>query len=184
MTTSGIGIPGIRPSEATVEAVVAAHGNRIYRLAFQLTGSAPDAEDVVQEVLIKLLRGWMHLQSRASLAAWITRVVTNASIDHLRARKRRGSPVDASLLASMADRGPAPSRAIEDAEARLKLEEALAALPPRQKAALVLFDHERLSGREAAKALGVSEAAVRRYVFDARRRLRETLRPYWKGTMR
>lgn len=184
MTTSGIGIPGIHPSTATIEAIVAAHGNRIYKLAYQLTGSTADAEDVVQDVLVKLFRGWMHLQSRANLAAWITRVATNASIDHLRSRKRRGTSVDTAILAAAPSRGSTPPWIVENEEARLKLEAALATLPPRQKAALILFDHEGLSGREVAGALGVTETAVRRYVFDARRRLRDTLRPYWRGSMK
>src|SRR5579862_4578387 len=59
--TARIGDPGLQPSAETLEALVARHGNRVYQLAYRLTRSTADAEDVLQDVFIKLYRSWPHV---------------------------------------------------------------------------------------------------------------------------
>lgn len=184
MSTVRVGIPGIHPSTATIESIVSQYGNRVYQLAYHLTGSAADAEDVLQEVFFKLFRNWMHLSTRTNLAAWITRVVTNAAIDLLRSRKCRGHNVGDEPLGVIAARSERPGERMETRETREKLEEALASLPPRQLAALILFDHEGLKAKEIGSILGITETAVRGYVFAARRRVKDLLAPYLRGNDR
>jgi len=89
--TARIGVPGIHPSAETLEGLVAQHGNRVYQLAYRLTRSTADAEDVLQDVFIKLYRSWPHVSACDNLDGWLTRVVSNACIDLLRSRKCRGS---------------------------------------------------------------------------------------------
>lgn len=179
--TARIGVPGLNPSAATLEGLVAEHGNRIYQLAYRLTRSPDDAEDILQDVFLKLYSNWAAVSSCDNLAAWITRVVTNASIDLLRSRRPRRSVASTEALAGPSGRVEAPSRAIEAREFDEMLKKALDRLPAREMAALVLFDHEGIKSREVGRILGITEGAVRRYVFEARRKVKTMLAPYFKG---
>ena len=177
-----VALPGIYPSAVTLENVVNKHGDQVYRLACQLTRSTADAEDIVQESFLRLYTHWVKASTCTSLSAWLIRVATNASIDLLRARKSRGHNLGDEALAFLPGSEEAPGRRIECRETASKLEEALAALPPRQMAALILFDSQGLRAKEIGKILGVAEVTVRTYVFEARHRVKEALTPYFKGT--
>jgi RNA polymerase sigma-70 factor (ECF subfamily) len=184
--TLRVGIPGVRPSARTVESLVQQYGNQIYKLAYHLTGSTTDAEDVVQEVFLKLFRNWAQVAITRNLSAWIYRIVTNASLDLLRSRQsraRREKPVETEMIeaVAVADGREHPASRLDREELQEKLRLALDALPPQQVAALVLFDHEGLKAREIGQIMGVAEATVRGYVWEARRRVKELLKPYLAG---
>lgn len=181
MGTARIGDPGIHPSAEALEALVAQHGNRVYQLAYRLTRSTADAEDVLQDAFFKLYRNWVHVSTCENLEGWLTRVVTNACIDLLRARKSRGSTAEPASLARLSGPAICPSQALEEREFDEKLKDALEALPPREMAALILFDHEGLKAKEVGRILNLSEGAVRRYVFEGRRKLKEILAQYLRG---
>lgn len=176
-----IGVPGLHPSAETLEGLVARHGNRVYQLAYRLTRSPADAEDVLQDVFFKLYRTWAHVSACENLDAWLTRVVTNASIDLLRSRTCRGATAEPASLARLSAPAACPRRALEKREFDEKLRAALEELPPREMAALILFDHEGLKAREVGRILNLTEGAVRRYVFEARRKLKAILAPYLRG---
>ncbi len=186
MGTLRISIPGISPSTRTVESLVQLYGNKIYKLAFHLTGSSSDAEDVVQEVFLKLFRNWTSVSACRNLSAWIYRIVTNASVDLLRSRQsraRREKPVESEMMEAVAASTPSdrPGSRLDREELQEKLHHALETLPPQQVAALMLFDHEGLKAREIAEIMNVAEATVRGYVWEARRRVKELLKPYLAG---
>ena len=167
-----------REGSAT-EALFRAHRRRLWALGYRLTGSAEDADDVVQEAFARLLerppRG-----DAAGLAPWLVRVATNLGIDALRRRKRRAyagvwlpAPAEASdaewcdAFASAAGRDPeARYGLLESASYAFLL--ALEALGARQRAALLLRDVLGYSAREAAEALATTEGNVR--VLHARAR--------------
>ena len=161
----------------TLGELVARHGNRVYQLAYRLTRSTADAEDVLQDVFFKLHRSW-PLPACDNVDGWLTRVVTNACIDLLRARKSRGTTAEPASFARMSDGSVSPGQALEARELDEKLKAALEALPPREMAALVLFDHEGLKAKEVGQILNLTEGAVRRYVFEGRRKVKELLAPY------
>lgn len=177
--TAGIGTPGSLPSAETLEGLLALHGNRVYQLAYRLTRSAADAEDVLQDVFFKLYRCWP--QACENLDGWLTRVVTNACIDLLRSRKSRGSTAGPASLARLSAPIHGPSQELENREFDELLQHALEELPPRVMAALVLSDHEGLKAKEVGRILNISEGAVRRYVFEGRRKLKDILAPYLRG---
>jgi DNA-directed RNA polymerase specialized sigma24 family protein len=77
--TARIGVPGIHPSAETLEGLVARHGNRVYQLAYRLTRSTADAEDVLQDVFFKLYRNWLHVSACENLDGWLTRVSVEAA---------------------------------------------------------------------------------------------------------
>ena len=176
----GVGTARIEgPSAETLEELVARHGNRVYQLAYRLTRSAADAEDILQDVFLKLYRCWP--QACENLDRWLTRVVTNASIDLLRSRKSRGSTAEPASLARISAPAVCPSQELVNREFDGMLKAALESLPPRVMAALVLSDHEGLKAKEVGRILNLTEGAVRRYVFEGRRKLKDLLAPYLRG---
>lgn len=179
--TTRIGIPGGQPSAEAIEELVARHGNRVYQLAYRLTRSAADAEDILQDVFLKLYRTWTDVMSCENLDAWLTRVVTNACIDLLRARKSRGATAEPESLTRFSAPAVCPDRALEKREFTEKLQAALESLPSREMAALILYDNEGLKSKEVGRILNLTEGAVRRYVFEARRKLKDALAPYLRG---
>jgi len=179
-------IPGVHPSTRTIESLVQLYGNKIYKLAYHMTGSADDAEDVVQEVFLKLFRNWAQIGARRNLSAWIHRVVSNASLDLLRsrqARRRREVAADAGRLEGVASgrTSDRPDARLDGSELNDRLSLALESLSPQLSVALILFDHEGLKAREIAEILNVAEATVRGYVSEARQRVKECLTPYLAG---
>lgn len=140
-----------------------AYAPAIYRLAYARTGSRADAEDIMQEVFVRLLRTRPDFADRAHARAWLLRVAANCANDWFRAPwRRREGPLTDSL--------PAPEH--EDGG----VVEAVLALPAKYRAAVHLYYYEELSVAEIAKITGKSESAVKSRLFRARAMLREALK--------
>ncbi len=140
-----------------------AHAPAIYRLAYARTGSRADAEDIMQEVFVRLLRAGPDFADRAHARAWLLRVAANCANDWFRAPwRRREGPLMDSL--------PAPEH--EDGG----VVEAVLALPAKYRTAVHLYYYEELSVAEIAKITGKSESAVKSRLFRARAMLREALK--------
>jgi RNA polymerase sigma-70 factor, ECF subfamily len=166
---------------AQLGTVFRAQQRTLFGLAYRLTGSAEDAEDVVQEAFVRLVAEPPDAPFD-ELGRWLARVTTNLGIDALRRRRRRAyagpwlpSPVetaDADPLERLASESPDPERRYGLAEsATYAFLLALEALSPRQRAALLLRDVLGHSAREAADVLGASEQNVRVLHLRARRAL-------------
>ena len=133
--------------------------------ALRLSGNLADAQDVSQEVFLKLYRNLGRMASEDAVAGWLYRVTVNACHD-LRRRHGREEPLeDAGQLASS---GADPYQALTESERGRVLELSLRLLPEKERAALVLRDLEGLSTEEVARALGSSQATVRSQVSKAR----------------
>jgi RNA polymerase sigma-70 factor, ECF subfamily len=157
---------------------------------YRMLGSFPDAEDVVQETLLRAWRGYDGFGGRSSLRTWLYRIATNACLTALQSRRRRvlpsglgnatDDPADADLtrLDSVPWLGPAPTRTLgEDDPAtivalrdttRLALLAAFQRLPPRQRAVLLLVEVVGYHPAEAAEFLGITTTAVRSLLQRAR----------------
>lgn len=148
------------------------HVGRMLRLAQSILGSAAEADEVVQEAL---LRVWRHAArwdaTRSQPGTWVHTIVTRLCVDRL--RQRRHEPLDAAN--DVAD--PAPG-ALESLSSRLEaqaLRDALASLPERQRVAVTLFYQEELPGAEAAEALGLNLRAFWSLLERARQALRHRM---------
>jgi RNA polymerase sigma-70 factor (ECF subfamily) len=166
---------------AALRALIARHGPVLHRVAYRMTGDAAEAEDIVQEALLRL---WdnapaiaaRHPQgseagARLRLGGWLQRVVTNLAIDRLRrARRLSGGEVpDEEDDAPLAD-------ALIEAGERADLARALVmALPERQRAAIVLTYFEELPNAEAAEAMDMNIKAFESLLHRARAGLRHAL---------
>jgi RNA polymerase sigma-70 factor, ECF subfamily len=158
----------------TWEEVARDYGRFLYTVAYRLTGNREDAEDLVQEVLLRVRRG-LETYRPGSMQGWLSRIATNAFVDDVRRRARR--PVD--LLPADPDWVLPPSAAADDALAAEVLPEdvqqALDRLPEDFRVAVVLCDVAGLPYQEISQALDVPVGTVRSRIHRGRALLREAL---------
>lgn len=160
----------------TWEEVARTYGRFLYTVAYRLTGNHDDAQDLVQEVLLRVRRG-LPTYRPGSMEGWLSRIATNAFLDDVRRRRRR--PVEA--LPDDPDRVVPAGRSADEALAAAALPDdvqaALAGLPAEYRAAVVLCDVVGLSYDEIAGALDVPVGTVRSRIHRGRALLREALAP-------
>ncbi|WP_432546831.1 RNA polymerase sigma factor SigE [Kineococcus sp. SYSU DK004] len=167
------------PSSAWVpptwDEVVRDHSARVYRLAYRLTGNRHDAEDLTQEVFVRVFRSLSNYQP-GTFEGWLHRITTNLFLDQVRRKQR--IRFDA-LAEDAGDRLPStdvgPERAFEHRNLDDDVQTALDALPPDFRAVVVLCDIEGLSYEEIAATLGVKLGTVRSRIHRGRAQLREAL---------
>ncbi len=170
-------MPESPPSEVpTWEQVARTHGRFLYSVAYRLCGNHDDAQDLVQEVLVRVQRGLVTYRP-GNLEGWLGRIATNAFLDDVRRRRRR--PADLLPEHDMLDR-MAPASIAADEQLAVDalpehVQEALAALPADYRAAVVLCDVVGLPYEEIAEAVGVPVGTVRSRIHRGRARLRHLL---------
>jgi RNA polymerase sigma factor (sigma-70 family) len=156
------------------------HHERLFRLACRLTLDREEARDLVQEAFLRAARQLeTHPAGEAPGAGWLVRTLVNLSRDH----HRRAGVRSRTRLALAAEAAPAAGRGIEPAApgpesqvvARATVRAALAELPPRQRAVVVLHEIEELPVREIAALLGIARVTVRWHLLAARRELARIL---------
>jgi RNA polymerase sigma-70 factor, ECF subfamily len=156
------------------EEVARDHGRFLYTVAFRLTGNDDDAQDLVQEVLLRVRKG-LETYRPGSLEGWLSRITTNTFLDEVRRRRRR--PVDP--LPEEPERALPPAEAADVALAGETLpddvQSALRGLPADYRAAVVLCDVVGLPYQEIAHALDVPVGTVRSRIHRGRAMLREVL---------
>jgi len=149
-----------------------------YTLAYRLMGNEEDARDVAQEAYLRAYRGISRFRGDARFTTWMYRITANCAASHLERRRRHRHEEltdDAPLADGSAERDP---QAQADASAtRNELTIALAELPPRLRAVIVLRDIYDLPHEAIATELGISETAAKVRLHRARARLRERLYP-------
>ena len=158
----------------TWEEVARQYGRFLYTVAYRLTGNREDAEDLVQEVLLRVRRG-LETYQPGSMEGWLSRIATNAFLDDVRRRRRR--PED--LLPEEPDWVLPPSAGADDVLAAEVLpddvQEALRGLPEEFRAAVVLCDVVGLSYQEIGDSLGIPVGTVRSRIHRGRAMLRKAL---------
>jgi RNA polymerase sigma-70 factor (ECF subfamily) len=142
---------------------------RLLRFALGLLGNLDEAEDVVQETLLRLWENAATWTPDARIGTWLYRVCYNRCIDRLR---RRRSFVDDSALDALPDEAQPPDLQIVRSERVYNVREAVARLAPRQRTAVLLFHFQDLPQREAAEVMGISEVALESLLARARRQMR------------
>ncbi len=154
--------------------IVREHGDRVYRLAYRLTGNAHDAEDLTQETFIRVFRSLASFKP-GTFEGWLHRITTNLFLDMARRRSRlrmEGLPEDTDRLAGD---DPSPEQVYQETHLDPDLQEALDELPPEFRAAVVLCDVEGLSYEEIGTTLGVKLGTVRSRIHRGRQALRASL---------
>ena len=154
-------------------ALVEIHLDRVFALAVELVGRREDAEEVTQEVLIKLYRQLSRAGAPARLRPWLYRVCIRHCCDWRRSRRRQ--PVSLELDAANGSRTSDPATAAENLALRESVRAALSALPQQQRMAFLLRHLAGLSTAEVAAALRCAPATVRVHLSRATGRLRDAL---------
>lgn len=149
--------------------LVRRHQRRAYAVARAIVLNHEDAEDAVQEAFLHAYRALDRFRPDQAFGAWLHRIVANAALDLTRRRKVREADELPETVASPF-RDPA-----ESDDLRKRLRDALAELPPRQRAVIVLHDVEGYKHAEIGKMLGIPEGTARSDLHYARARLRDAL---------
>jgi RNA polymerase sigma factor (sigma-70 family) len=179
---SGSVLPGdvVLPGEGaewvppTWDDVVREHADRVYRLAYRLTGNQHDAEDLTQETFVRVFRS-LGSYKPGTFEGWLHRITTNLFLDMVRRRSRvrmEALPEDSDRIAGA---GPEPEKVFSDTHLDPALQAALDELAPEFRAAVVLCDIEGLSYEEIGATLGVKLGTVRSRIHRGRAALRVAL---------
>ncbi|MBY9075410.1 RNA polymerase sigma factor SigE [Nocardioides sp. WL0053] len=157
------------------EDVVTQHSARVYRLAYRLTGNPHDAEDLTQEVFVRVFRS-LSRYTPGTFEGWLHRITTNLFLDQARRKtKIRFDALAEDSETRMPGRAPSPDSQVADRLFDDDVEAALSALPPDFRAAVVLCDIEGLSYDEIADVLGLKLGTVRSRIHRGRSMLRKAL---------
>ena len=165
--------------------LVERHSRAIYRLAYRMTGSSQDAEDVVQETFLKAYKQLSRFESRANFGTWLHRIAVNCSIDLIRARPHRESAQDGADLEHLGaavegteGSGTSPERLMLSTEVQERIGDAMSGLSTMERAAFMLRHFEGRSIDEISTALGLKTNATKHSIFRAVRKMRSALEPF------
>jgi RNA polymerase sigma-70 factor (ECF subfamily) len=165
-------------AEDAFEAVVGAHHAEIRRYLLRVTARASDADDLSQETFLRAFRAYRALPSGANVRACLFTIATNLGRNHFRALGRRRRAYAAAALEMATD---APERAdgrVLGEEARTRVEQVIATLPPKQRLAFIMRKMHDLDYGEIGASLSCSEESARAHVFQALRKVRRGLDGY------
>ena len=157
------------------EALVRRYQRMIYSLAYRMTGSAADAEDMTQETFIRAHQQLSSFRAEAKFSSWLYRIAVNHCLNWRQWEIRRGQIHTQWAESKVALQSDAASTSDND-ELGSTVQAALMKLPVKQRAALVLTTYDGLSHAEAARALGCSETTVSWRIFASRGKLRRLLK--------
>jgi RNA polymerase sigma-70 factor (ECF subfamily) len=161
---------------ASFEELARVHVDHVFAIALRLVGDPGEAEDVVQETLLRAWRGLGTFRGRAAFGTWLHRIAVNEAHRALQRGARRPPTVHlAPEQLHLSCSEDEPARQAEQRELRAYLESALLALPLPHRTAIVLRDIEGLRTRDAARIVGVGEAAFKSRLREARLKLRTDL---------
>ena len=160
--------------------LVIRHQRRIYTITRRMSGNHDDADDLAQEAFLAAYRALERFDERKSFIAFLSRIAINLSINHLRRRKRwrriETRHSEEAEQAVIGGAGAGADRQMERDQMMVRLREAIAALPPEQKAVLALQVDQEMSYREIAETLRISPGTVMSRLSRARARLRRKLK--------
>jgi RNA polymerase sigma-70 factor (ECF subfamily) len=169
----------LQGDDAAWETVVNLYAKRIYNLSYRYTCRREEAEDLTQEIFIRVYQNLKSFRSDSgSFQSWIMRVGRNLIIDHFRRTRRYQQAAGTEEMQAMNlrdDKTPNPQRMAEQSEASRFLQAGLQALPPELREAVILRDLEGMSYLEITELLGIPEGTVKSRINRARLELAKLL---------
>jgi RNA polymerase sigma-70 factor (ECF subfamily) len=174
--------------ESCFERLVERHKDRVFNLAYRFLGNYAEAEDLAQEIFIKIYHAKKTYQPKAKFTTWLYVICKNTCLKKL--RKKRPEMVslhdqielqEGTVTHQIADAHiPSPSVSTLNNEQTLVVKEAIDSLPANQKMAVILYRYDQLSYEEIAKVIGCSVRAVKSLLHRAKINLKEKLAEYFK----
>lgn len=169
----------LKGDDAAWEVVVTSYGKRIYNLSYRYTNRRDEAEDLTQEILIRVFRNLKSYRADSgAFQNWILRVARNLIIDHYRQVRRypqAGGSEELETMNIKDDRIPNPQRAAEQMEASRFLQDGLQSLAPELKEAIILRDLEGMAYSEMSDLLNIPEGTVKSRINRGRLELARLL---------
>jgi RNA polymerase sigma-70 factor (ECF subfamily) len=164
-----------RGDESAFDDLIRAYQKDVYRMASRLTRDAAEADDLAQETFLRAYRALSGFRGDSSLRTWLIRIVTNLSLNVVQSARvaRRDEGDVESAAAPVAPPGDA---ALIDGERRGRLRPAILALPPKQRATLMLRVEEGMKFNEIAKVMGCTTGTAKANFFHAVAALKEALK--------
>jgi RNA polymerase sigma-70 factor, ECF subfamily len=160
-------------SEIDLTALVETYSGLLFRVAHSVLRSRTEAEDVVQDVFVRILKRNLDLLTVRDMRVWLIRITWNLSLD--RRRRIRPEQIDEGFAESLVATNAPADEALADAQRMQAVLRELERLPRAERYVLLLSSLEELGTAEIARVLGRSESAVRALLFRARTRLRERI---------
>jgi len=155
--------------------LIRAHQAQVLALCYRMTGSREDAADIAQQAFLKAYRN-LHLYDPGQpFRPWLMRIAANECISFLRRRERRRTVTDEEALLKAADAGPDAPSLVELADDRKAVRQAVYALPPHYRAAIVQHYFEGLSYQQIAERSGLSVGTISSHIHRAKQMLRRVL---------
>lgn len=164
--------------ESAFEEIVRRHQGRVFAVAYRMTGNREDALDVAQEALLKAYRKIHSWQPSGGFGAWLLRLTTNQSIDHMRRRKRhKHETLEDSFRPGAATEPMVEDTAVQvrGGEIEVRVQAALDVLSPSQRTVFVLRHYEGLALADIAPVLGCTVGSVKVHLFRAMKKLQREL---------
>jgi RNA polymerase sigma-70 factor (ECF subfamily) len=155
-------------------ALLERHYDRIYRLAWRITGSRIQGEDIAQDVCVKLAVAIGSFRGEAAFSTWVWRITYTTATDWVRAA-RKVTAIEPAQVVALMDAGAARHPSPEEETADAELWAAVRALPDQQREAVLLVYGEGLSHGEAAGLMGCREKTVSWHLHEAKKRLKTRL---------
>src|SRR5688500_12511352 len=162
-------------------------------VSYRLLGNSQDSLEVTQDAFLKAFTSLASLQKPEAFGGWLMRIVSNLSLNYRRSRKTRTAVPLAEVLGPqtgetteqhgggsewMSSGAGDPVRGLEGKELGVKLKQALAQLPEKQRLAIVMFTIDEMPQKQVAEALGCSVEAVKWHVFQGRKKLKEMMKEH------
>lgn len=163
------------------------HTRSIYGVAYRMTGTQQDAEEIVQETFLRAYKSLYRFELRSSFSTWLYRIAVNRSLDFLKAKKMTDTYQLSNSLSSgpegderelqIAAGDPGPDRLLLSTEARQKIAQAIEMLSPAERVAFTMRHMEGKSIEEISKVLNVRASAAKNSIFRAVHKIRQQLEP-------
>ena len=157
------------------DVLVTRHRRAVYHVCYRFVNNHEDAADLTQDTFVRAWKALAKFRGQARFSTWVHRIAVNVSLNQVSLKTPRGEAVDFDTMPDT--REPAPGQSLVVAERQALVRAAVAALPPRQRAALILRTYHELSHQEVADLVGTSVGAVKANVFHALANLRRRLGP-------
>jgi RNA polymerase sigma-70 factor (ECF subfamily) len=169
----------LKGEQTAWESIVKLHWRKVFNVAYKFVGKHDEAEDLTQEIFLKIFRSLNTFDRRANFQTWLISVSRNLCIDHYRSVRKERETIDRQVDAgelTPASKEPGPIVALEQRDRVALLRQALARLPEALRTAVVLRDLQELSYQEIADQLGLPEGTVKSRINRGRTELARQVR--------
>jgi RNA polymerase sigma-70 factor (ECF subfamily) len=173
----------VRGSQPAFRAVVEANQGFVYAVAFRFVNDQQEAEDITQEVFVRLWKNLKSYRHEVKLTTWLYKIVTNRCLDFLKSRhgRQQKNKVDINNTHFVQD-SSTPEKEFQQQELSRIIHAAAEELTPKQKAVFILRDLEGLTSEEVSAALSMSAGNVKSNLFYARQKMTEKLKAMYQTT--